>query len=103
MRRVPRTAVLVLAAACAACEKTTPSEPETRPVLVLTYTGPCGTDGVLVTIDGVAAGRVRIPGTTSFLVEAGPHQLQVGTSPSFPVEMPADRDLGLTNVPSACP
>jgi hypothetical protein len=56
-----------------------------------------------VTIDGTPVGRVRVPGATSFLVAPGTHEVQVGFTPAFTIEMPADRDLGLTNVPSACP
>lgn len=100
-----RAALLVLFPIFAGgCAKETPTEPETRPVLVLAYSGGCGTAAsALVTIDGVAVGRVRVPGATSFLVEAGPHQVQVGSSPAFAIQMPSDRDLGLTDVPSPCP
>ncbi len=98
-----RAAALLFALVAAACGHSSPTEPETRPVLVLTYTGPCVVGSVLVNVDGTAVGRVRIPGTTSFLVSPGSHQLQVGTSPSVAFDMPADRDLGLTNYPSACP
>ncbi len=100
-RRLGAAAVVALLGC--SCHESTPVEPETRPVLVLVYSGPCGSADAAVSIDGVPAGRVRIPGATSFLVAPGHHDVQVGSTPSFTVDMPADRDLSLTDVPSPCP
>lgn len=96
---------VLLALAAAACHEssTTPTPTETRPVLVLVYTGPCARRFLPVTIDGTAVGAVQVPGSLAWPLAAGSHRLQVGTSPEFSVEMPADRDVTLTNDPSPCP
>ncbi len=95
---------LLLAGGVVACgkESSSPTAP-TGPVLVLTYTGPCVYGSAVLTIDGKAMGRVNIPGTISFPMASGSHTLQVGTTPAVPFDMPSDRDLILTNVPSVCP
>jgi hypothetical protein len=95
--------LLLVLASTPGCEKASPSEPETRPVLVLAFSGPCDHRSVLVTLDGTPVGRVLIPGSTSYLVSPGSHELQVGGTPAFTIDMPADRDLALTDVPSPCP
>jgi hypothetical protein len=100
VRAVPPLLRLV-ASGCSS--KTTPTEPAARSYLVLSYSGPCLWSDVAVSVDGMALGRVRIPGAISLPVDPGAHRLQVGTSPEVPIDMPADRDLLLTNVPSACP
>lgn len=94
---------LLVVAALPACRETTPTEPETRPVLVVAYTGPCAWGNALVVIDRVPVGRVAIPGALTLPVPAGPHELRAGGGPAVPFTMPADRDLTLTNQPSPCP
>lgn len=98
-----RIAAAGLALAAAGCHESSPTAPDTRHVLVLSYTAPCARGDALVTLDGAAVGRVPIPGSFSVPLAAGGHRLQVGSGPETAVEMPEDRDLVLTNAPVPCP
>ena len=98
-------AVLALVLLASGCGKTTPTEPvaSTQGVLILSFSARCASPSALVFVDGVAVGRVQLPGALSLPVAAGRHTLSAGSSPNISFEMPPNGSVTLTNAPAPCP